>query len=247
MTDEVWSEVEVLYTLFRLPAPEQAPKLHWVQLHSAGADRLLENPLFQRDIAFTTASGVHAVVIAEYVMMMSLAWFHRLPNMLSWQHQRQWPPNRDRWSLFVPRELWGMTIGVVGYGSIGRQVARLAQTFGMRVLAMQRGSERRDSGFIFPGVGDPEGSIPTRYYPPERLHDMLGESDVVVITVPLTPQTRRLFDAAAFAAMKRDALLVNIARGEVCDEEALIQALKEQRIAGAQVQVVGVRQDHPGA
>ena len=237
LTDEAWGEVEVLYTLSRLPAPEQAPRLRWVQLHSAGADRLPGNPLFQREIAFTTASGVHAVVIAEYVLMMTIAWFHRLSNVLSWQQRRQWPPNRERWSLFVPRELRGMTMGIVGYGSIGRQVARLAQTFGMRVLAMQRGNEHRDGGFVFPGVGDPEGDIPERYYPPDHLHEMLGECDVVVIALPLTSQTRELFDAAAFAAMKREAFLVNIARGEICDEEALIQALKEQRIAGAALDV----------
>jgi phosphoglycerate dehydrogenase-like enzyme len=191
---EVWREVEILYTFNTLPPPEWAPRLRWVQLHSAGADHVLEHPLFRSPVEFTTASGVHAINIAEYVFAMALAWFHRLPRMLEWQARGQWPPDRERWALFVPEELWGKTIGIVGYGSIGRQVARLAKAFGMRVLAMQRGEDRRDHGFVFPGTGDPEGTLPDRFYTPAQLHEMLAESDIVVIAVPLTPETRGMFN-----------------------------------------------------
>lgn len=235
----LWQVVEILYASFatRLPTPEQVPQLRWVQLYSAGPDRVLDQPLFASKVIFTTASGVHAVNIAEYVFMMVLAWFHRLPRILEWRQGGQWPSNRERFPLFLPEELRGKTIGIVGYGSIGRQVARLAAAFGMRVLAMQRGSDHRDHGFQFPEIGDPEGTLPDRYYTPDQLHTILSESDIVVIAVPLTPQTHGLFDEAAFKAMKRSAFLVNIARGDICNESALIEALEKEEIAGAALDV----------
>jgi len=234
--DDLWQQAEVLYThAWTLPAPDRVPHLRWVQLTSAGANSLFEHPLFGQPVMFTTASGVHAVNIGEYVLTVTLAWFHRLAPLLEWQRRGEWPAEAH--ALFMPEELRGKTIGIVGYGSIGREVARLAQSFGMRVLAMQRGTDHRDHGFVFPGVGDPEGTIPDRYYPPDQLHAMLSVCDVVVIAVPLTPQTHGMFDAAAFQAMKPTAFLVNIARGDVCDEPALIRALEEQQIGGAALDV----------
>jgi phosphoglycerate dehydrogenase-like enzyme len=237
--DSLWQEVEILYASFatRLPSPEQAPRLRWVQLYSAGPDRVLNQSLFQSEVIFTTTSGVHAVNIAEYVFTMVLAWFHKLPRVLEYQQQAKWPSNRERTTLFVPRELRKQTLGIVGYGSIGRQVARLAVAFGMRVLAMQRGSDHHDTGFQFPEIGDSDGTLPDRYYAPDQLHAMLSESDVVVIAVPLTPLTRGLFDEAAFQVMKSTAFLVNIARGDICNQAALIEALKNGRIAGAALDV----------
>lgn len=233
---EVWRDVEIAYTFSNhLPEPEQAPHLRWVQLFSAGADGVLKQPLFQTPVRFTTASGIHAAPIGEYVLATALAWFQRLPTLLQWQHQHEVPAHAER--LLAREELYGKTLGIVGYGSIGRHVARLAKGFGMRILAMQRGSDHRDSGFILPGQGDPEGVLPDRYYPPEELHTLLEQSDVVVIAVPLTPQTHYMFNADAFKAMKPSAFLINIARGDVCDEGALIEALREKQIAGAALDV----------
>lgn len=236
---DLWRNVEILYTSYAtpLPLPEQAPLLRWVQLYSAGANSIIDRPLFHSPVIFTSASGVHAVPMAEYVFTVLLAWYHRFPQVLAQQQRSQWPTRAERTSVFVSDELRGKTIGIVGYGSIGRQVARLANAFGMRVLAMQRGADHRDHGFQFPGVGDPEGALPDRYYPPSQLHDLLNESDVVVIAVPLTPQTQDMFDAAAFQAMKPTAFLVNLARGEICYEAALLEALREKRIAGAALDV----------
>ena len=237
--DDLWQEVEILYTSFTtpLPSPEQAPQLRWVQLYSAGPDSILDHSLFWTPVIFTTTSGVHAINMAEYVFTMVLAWFHGFPQMLEWQQRAVWPSNSERTSMFVGEELRGKTIGIVGYGSIGRQVARLANTFGMRVLAMQRGANHRDQGFVFPVVGDPDGTLPDGYYLPDQLHVMLSESDVVVIALPLTQKTRGLFDGTAFQIMKPTAFLVNIARGDVCDESALILALQEKQIAGAALDV----------
>ena len=237
--DALWRETEVLYTSFAtpLPTPEQARNLRWIQLYSAGPDQLLAHPLFASGVTFTTTSGIHAVAIAEYVFTMVLAWFHRLPRVLQWQQRGVWPERSERSALFTGEELRGKTLGIIGYGSIGRELARLAIAFGMRVLAMQRGDDHRDTGFVLPGVGDPEGTLPARYYTPDELHAMSGACDVVVIAAPLTEQTRGMFDDAAFQAMKASAFLVNIARGDICDEAALLRALREKRIAGAALDV----------
>lgn len=237
--DALWRETEVLYTSFAtpLPAPAQVPRLRWVQLYSAGPDHILTHPLFSTGVTFTTTSGIHAVAIAEYVFTMMLAWFHRFPRLLQWQQRGVWPERSERISLFTGEELRGKTLGVIGYGSIGRELARLATAFGMRVLAMQRGVDHRDPGFVLPGVGDPEGTLPAHYYTPDELHAMLEECDVVVIAAPLTAQTRGMFDDAAFQAMGANAFLVNIARGDICDEAALLRALQERRIAGAALDV----------
>lgn len=233
----LWEQAEVLYTTTDLPAPAQAPQLRWVQLYSAGADGVVGQPLFQTPVIFTTTSGVHAIQIAEYVFAVLLSWSHRLPLMQAYQSRHYWPSEEERMTQFVPAELWGKTIGIVGYGSIGRQVARVAVSFGMRVLALQRSADHRDHGFPFPHVGDPEGTLPERYYPPDQLTDLLHESDVVVVALPLTPATRGLFDERAIRAMKPSAFLVNIARGGLFDEPALVRALQEGRIAGAALDV----------
>jgi phosphoglycerate dehydrogenase-like enzyme len=232
---DLWHEAEIAYGFpWELPTVEQAPRLRWVHLYSAGADRLLSLPLYSdTSIIFTTSSGVHAITIAEYVLTMVQTWYHRVPLLLELEQKKQWLQQ----NAYMPEELAGKTMGIVGYGSIGRQVGRLAQAYGIHVLAMQNSSDHRDRGFQFPGVGDPEGKIPEHYYNTGQLHELLAASDVVVIAVPLTPRTRHLFDSAAFQAMKNSAFLVNIARGEVCDERAMISALRNKQFAGAALDV----------
>lgn len=240
VSDELWREADILYMSFAtaLPTSEQAPRLRWVQLYSAGADAVSLHPLFQGSpVTFTTTSGIHAIPIAEYTFTMVLAWFHKLPNLLDLQKRGQWPQTTERPALLMPKELSEQTIGIVGYGSIGRQVARLASAFGMRILAMQRGTNHRDTGYQIATVGDLEGILPDSYFTPDQLHTMLTECDVVVITVPLTPATQGMFDEAAFQVMKPTAFLVNTARGEVCNESDLIRALEEKQIAGAALDV----------
>jgi phosphoglycerate dehydrogenase-like enzyme len=234
---ETWQQTEILCTFSNLPDPALAPHLRWVQFYSAGANHIFGHPLAQSDVIFTTASGVHAVVIAEYVIATVLDWFHRFPAIQQWQQTEQWLSIEERQTLFRAQELRGKTIGIVGYGSIGRETARLAHAFGMGILAQQQSDDHHDYGFIFPGTGDPAGTLPERYYRPDQLHELLSDSDVVVAAVPLTRSTTKLFDAAAFRAMKPTAFFVNIARGEVCDEDALIRVLQEQRIAGAALDV----------
>ncbi|GAC1390842.1 MAG: D-2-hydroxyacid dehydrogenase [Ktedonobacteraceae bacterium] len=235
--DERWQEVEIIYGVpWKLPKLEQVPHLRWIQLYSAGADRLVTTPLFQADIMITTASGVHAINIAEYVFTMTQAWYRQLPQLLVWKQRKEWGADKESTKTAI-EELHGKTIGIVGYGSIGRQIARLAQAYGMRILAMQRGNNHKDSGFSFPDVGDPEGTLPQRYYTFDQLHDMLQECDIVVVAVPLTAETKAMFNTQAFQAMKNSAFFVNIARGDICDEAALIHALEQKHIAGAALDV----------
>ncbi len=235
--DTLWQEVEIFYGFpWKVPKLEQAPRLRWLQLYSAGADRLVKHPIFQTDIMITTASGVHAINIAEYVFAMTQAWYRRLPQLFIWKQGKDWNKDKESTESSI-EELHGKTIGIVGYGSIGRQIARLAQAYGMRVLAMQHGSNRKDTGYQFPNVGDPEGTLPEKYYSFDSLHDMLKECDVVVAAVPLTTETKAMFNAEAFQAMRESAFFVNIARGDVCDEAALIAALEQKHIAGAALDV----------
>jgi phosphoglycerate dehydrogenase-like enzyme len=233
---DLWRQVEVLSTGGLFPEPEQAPRLRWIQLHSAGANQLAGARIAQPPVQVTTASGVHAVPIAEFVLGGVLGLLHHLPRMVRYQDQHFWPVV-DKHALLMPRELWGATLGIAGYGSIGRQTARLARGLGMRVLAMQRGEDHRDRGFSFPGVGDPEGTLPERYFLPGQFHEMLSLSDVVLAALPLTPATERLFDAGAFAAMRPGSIFVNIARGAICAEGALTQALASGHLGGALLDV----------
>lgn len=227
---------EVLYT-FHLPANalDLAPRLRWLQLHSAGADHILDHPILQSDVAVTTTSGIHATPIAEYVFASILAHRWRVPHWTHCQREARWPAGR--WNLYARPELRNSTLGIVGYGSIGREVGRLGRAFGMQVVALRRSTGRADEGYIVENTGDPAGTIPGRFYPPEALHEMLARCDYVVIALPLTPATTHLIGEAELRAMKPSAYLVNIARGPIVDEAALIRALREGWVAGAGLDV----------
>jgi phosphoglycerate dehydrogenase-like enzyme len=241
--DKVWSTVDIMYSTSQLPEPEQVPRLRWVQLHSAGIDNLRTHPLMLADnVRFTTSSGIHAVQMAEYCLGMMLAFNLKIPTMLKYQARSEWqnrPPNSsDAHDLYNPHELRGQTLGIAGYGSIGRELARIARAMGMTVLATKRDlMNLRDDDFTEPGTGDPTGDIPDRLYPAEALASMVRECDFVVSTLPLTDATEHQFNAAVLAQMKPTAVLINVGRGGVIDEAALIEALTHGKIAGAGLDV----------
>jgi phosphoglycerate dehydrogenase-like enzyme len=238
---------EVLYT-FHLPRQvlDLAPRLRWIQLHSAGADHLLEHPILHSEVAITTSSGIHATPIAEYVFASILAYRWQVPKWTHCQREREWPSGR--WDLYARPELRGSTLGIVGYGSIGREVGRLGRAFGMRVFALRRAAGRQEEGYAVDDTGDPEGTIPDRFYLPEALHEMLAECNYVVIALPLTAATYHVIGEAELRAMKPGAYLVNIARGAIIDEAALVRALREGWIGGAGLDVFEqepLRADNP--
>lgn len=227
---------EIYYALNDVPQPHQAPNLRWIQAHWAGVESLADKPVWNSDIAITSASGVHAPNMAQYALTQMLVWAHRVPRWLKYQREGKWP--QQRWDKFLPDELRGRTLGIIGYGSIGRELARLTKALGMTVLATKRDVRHpEDTGYTPPGTGDPKGDLPDRIYPPEATRSMVAQCDYVVIILPLTPKTRNLFDETIFREMKPTAFLINIGRGGVVNEKDLIRALKRGWIAGAGLDV----------
>jgi phosphoglycerate dehydrogenase-like enzyme len=198
---------------------EAAPKLRWIQLTSAGADRLLGSGFVESGITVTTVSGLHATPIGEYVIGAMLQWAKGVPRTMRAQL-------RHEWVRFAPTELSGKTVGVVGLGHIGGEVARLAKAFGCRVIANRRSAEAS----VYATHID-------ELLPAADLHSLLAQSDYVAVCVPLTPETRGLIGERELRAMKPSACIVNIARGPVIDEQALIAALRDGTIAGAALDV----------
>ncbi|MBN2148200.1 MAG: D-2-hydroxyacid dehydrogenase [Anaerolineales bacterium] len=235
--DAVWEKVEVLYTNRVLPLPEKAPRLTWIQFHWAGIDHALDAPILRREgLVATSLSGASAPQMAEHVLMMLLALGHHLPEAIQYQKRSEWPA--DRWGQFSPQELRGSTVGIVGYGSVGRQVARLLQAFDVTVLATKRDAMHpEDTGYIMPGLGDPPGDLVHRLYPPQALISMLKLCDFVVVSVPLAQSTHSILGAEELAALKPTAYLVDASRGGIVDHSALIPLLREHKIAGAALDV----------
>jgi phosphoglycerate dehydrogenase-like enzyme len=223
---------------FRVPndIATRAHGLKWIQLLSAGADHVLGGPLKTIAIPLTTASGIHATPIAEYTLASMLAYAHRIHLAIRAQARREWM--RSGAFMGSVDEIRGRTLGIIGYGSIGRETARLAAAFGMKVFALKRNpADRFDPGWSPAGLGDPDGQIPARFFGPEDREAILGESDYVSVTLPLTDHTRKFIGEREFAAMKPGAYLVNIGRGEVIDERAMAAALAAAKIGGAGLDV----------
>jgi phosphoglycerate dehydrogenase-like enzyme len=220
--------VEILCS-YNLPDDllERAPKLRWLQNPGAGLERL--RPLKVLDpgsrVIVTSASGIHETQISEYVIGSMLVFNRSWPEMVRLQDQHSWPRQSDTTHL-RQRELANATLGIVGLGHIGRSVAKLARAFGMKVLGTRFSAHA--------GEQDPDVD---RLYPFDALHELLSESDYVVLSVPLTERTEKMIGEPELRAMRKNAYLVNIARGAVIDEDALIRALKEGWIAGAGLDV----------
>jgi phosphoglycerate dehydrogenase-like enzyme len=235
-----YTRTQVLYAGNPPRELARAPRLAWVQMHMAGVNALYEHPLYTASaLPIATTSGVHAASIAEYAITVMLALAHRVPRMVEWQGKGGWPPDLERWPLFVPTEIRGATLGIIGYGSIGRELGRIAKTaFAMRVLALKRDpSARADTGYMLPGTGDPDGSLPEAWYGPRDLPALLAASDVVVLAAPLTAETRGMIGARELELMRPSAYFINVGRGASVDEVALARALAERRIAGAAIDV----------
>jgi D-2-hydroxyacid dehydrogenase (NADP+) len=217
------ADVLVVSGLWKNTLAAQAARLRFVQSISAGVDQYDTALLRERGIRLASAAGVNAEAVAQHAMALMLALARRLPEARDNQHARRW---RGMSPDIASREdqLTGKTLLIVGLGRIGLKLARLAKAFDMRVVAVKRD----------PGTGRGETDA---VHGIARLHPLLAEADVVAVTCPLTPETENLIDAAALAAMKPAAHLVNVARGRVVDEAALIEALQQRRIAAAGLDV----------
>jgi phosphoglycerate dehydrogenase-like enzyme len=190
----------------------------------------------RRNLTITTMSGAAASQVAEHVLAMILALGRHLPALSANQKKAEWP--RDRWERFKPRELRTSTVGIIGYGSIGRQVACLLRQFGATVLATkQNAMHPTDGGYAPEGMGDLHGDLVHRLYPSQALKSMVKDCDFIVVTLPLTNATRGLVDTQVLAACKSNAYLVDVSRGGIVDQLALTKALNEHKLAGAALDV----------
>jgi phosphoglycerate dehydrogenase-like enzyme len=201
---------------------EQAPNLEWIHAMYAGLDRSLFPELVASPIPLTNGSGVFSQSLGEFAMLGMLYFAKDVPRRIQAKAER-------RWDVFDNVAIDTQTVGIVGHGDIGRAVARRAKAFDMRVLAL-----RKD---VSPRAGDEHVD---RVYPAADLHAMLPECDYVVVTAPLTAATTGMIGKREFELMKPNAIIMNVGRGPVINEAAMIEALQAKRIRGAALDVFDV-------
>ncbi|HEX2646311.1 MAG TPA: D-2-hydroxyacid dehydrogenase [Candidatus Dormibacteraeota bacterium] len=227
-------ELEVLVAN-RVPDLSRNPKLRWMQAGSAGVDHLIEAAPWKHGIVLTNARGVYAVPLAEYVMTAMLAASQKVDRRRVVQDGGRWPPSEVE---FEATGLRGRTVVIVGYGTTGRELARLASAFGMRVLAVKaRPDVLTDTSFRIAGTGDPDGKIPERVVGLDQVAEVAREADYLALTLPLTERSRGVISREVLESLPSHAWVVNVARGAVVDEDALIDVLASGRIAGAWLDV----------
>lgn len=210
-----------------------APHLRWIHSTAAAIHQLLIPEVINSDILLTNASSVHGPVVAEHVLALMFALAKHLPTTFRFQQQHEWGQDAMTHQQPLLRELRDSTLGIVGVGSIGGHVARIASAIGMRVIGVRNSVEK---GVDWVAPNDPMRAQ-HRAYGPKDLNRMLAESDFVVISAPVTSETEKVIDREALSLMKPDAYLINIARGALVDEKALIESLKEKKIGGAALDV----------
>jgi len=235
--EEIWNKTEVLITEKVIPPANIAASLKWIQFNYAGIDFAIDKDIMDKEgIQISTLSGAAAPQVAEFAVTMMLALSHKLPSLQKFQINHEWPP--DRFSRFSPKELRNSTVGLVGYGSISREIARLLVPFNVKILACKKNlMETRDNGYIIEGLGDPAGNLFTRLYPYQAIKSMMKECDFVVVTVPRTKETHHLIAEDELAVLKPTAFIVDVSRGGIIKNAALKTALQEKKIAGAALDV----------
>lgn len=213
------AEAEIILGLPGSDAIKAAKKLKWLQLLSAGADRFVDKDMYcNKDVILTNSSGVFGLPISEHILAMIFA--HNRSLMLAFQRK-----NEHNWEKGFPvKEFCGSTVGVIGLGDIGTEVAKRSKAFGARVVAVKRTPSDR------PDYVD-------ELYAEEGIDRLIEQSDYVVLALPSTGKTRGIMTAERISKMKSDAFMVNVGRGSLIDQEALITALKENRIGGAGLDV----------
>jgi len=219
-------DAEIIFTTSL--RPEQfslCNKLRWIHSPTAAAHQFLFPELVNSDVVLTNSTEVHGPVVAEHVLALMFALAKKIPNAAALQARHKWGKEAIWREGTHPKEIAEATLGLVGLGSIGRRVARMASALGMRVIAVREHVEKEK----------PEGV--DAVYSSSEINEVLRKSDFVVLAAPLTPQTTKLMDAKRLAAMKPDSYLINVGRGPQVDEAALADTLRARRIAGAALDV----------
>jgi phosphoglycerate dehydrogenase-like enzyme len=197
-----------------------AGRAHWVHSLAAGVEGMLTPEFVASPVPLTNARGVFAEALGEYAIA---AVFHFAKNIPAFTRNQQ----AHHWEWLTVDMVRGATFGVIGYGAIGREAARLAKAMGMRVIALRRR----------PASAEDDG-IAERIYAPPQLQELLAASDYVLLAMPSTPETRHMIGAPQLRAMKDSAVLINLGRGSAVDDDALVEALREKWIRGAALDVV---------
>ena len=240
----ILEDADVLFCCVPPTNIEAAKNLQWIQISSVGYSQLYGLNLPARGIGACNARGVFDPTIAEWNLAMMINLLRDLPSMMRHQNQGVW----DRDARFQ-RELRGLTVGIWGYGGIGRATARLAKAFGMTVHVLARnGAGQRESTYLVPGTGDPQGVLPDRVFSHEEKHEFLSGLDFLILAVPQTPQTEGMLGEKQLKSLKPQAYVLNPARGPLIEEAALLRALRENWIAGAALDThyyYPMPEDHP--
>jgi len=227
--DDIESQIrdaEVLFTLSLRPEQfAHAQQLRWIHSPAAAVHQLLFPELARSEVILTNSRDVHGPVVAEHVMALILALARRIPQAVRFQQQHVWGQESIWQGPPHPREIAAATLGLIGLGSIGRAVAKHASALGMRVIAVRENPEKPAP----PGV--------EQVFASQYLDLLLQQSDYVLLAPPLTPQTRGMIGAAQLARMKPEACLINVGRGPLIDEAALLAALRDHKIGGAALDV----------
>lgn len=220
------------------------PKLVWIQIWSAGFDEPLKAPIFQEPgppLLLTGASGIHSPQIAEYVMGVAISLLHNLKVEALFAHtEKRWNVVAQK-NLMAVMELRGRTMGILGYGHIGRECARLATAFGMNILACSSdGNKKVEEGYVIPGTGDIPGDLPNEWFSsksPESFKEFLRKTDILVLSLPLAPSTHRIMNAETISYLPAKSVIINVGRGGLVDQDALLSALDQGKIHGAGIDV----------
>jgi phosphoglycerate dehydrogenase-like enzyme len=202
-----------------------ASRLRWVQSPAAGVGSLMFPELLSSPVVITSARGIRARAIAEHVLGVTIALARQLPSAIRAQIAHRWAQEELEGAAVDVRTLQGQRMGIVGLGAIGLELVKIAAPFGFRVSAIRR------------RAGEPRPEGVDSVWPPDRLPDLLAQSDVVVLAAPHTPETKRLIGKRELDRIRRGALLVNIARGKLVDDDAVIEALRDGRLGGAALDV----------
>lgn len=220
--DAAIGSAEVILCGFRLPngVPARTPQLKWVQCMAAGVERLMDGGLFEAGVTLTNGKGIAATPIAEWVLGAMLMFSKKMPEHF-YRKTRRLYQRTD----VLPFSLEGKTVGVLGLGAIGSEVARLSKALGMKVIATKR------------TVGGSDTQYVDSIHSPARTDDLLRASDFVVVALPLIKETTRFISERELRLMKPTAFILNVGRGPIIDEGALVRALKERTIAGAALDV----------
>lgn len=218
------AEIVIAWSL-RAEQFKAAGKLRWIHSPAAAVHQLIFPELVNSDVILTNSTRVHGPVVAEHVIALLFALAKRLPDAFRFQEKHTWGQEPMWRGHPRPRELAGATLGLVGLGNIGREVAKRASALGMRIIAVRE----------HPEEGTPEHV--ERVFSSSQVDELLSQSDYVILAAPLTPATRSLMNAARLEKMKPDACLINVSRGPLVDETALAHALREKKIGGAALDV----------